>query len=93
MHYVYVLHSLHREWAYIGYTSDLPRRMKPHRDGKVPSTRAYLPVQLIYYEAYLSSEDARQREKGLKYFGRAYAQLKRRMDGSLRLLQARIGAG
>lgn len=57
--------------------------MKEHNDGKVFSTKNYRPFSLIYYEAYLSENDARKREKQLKYFGNAYKLLIRRIKGSL----------
>ncbi|MBI2890672.1 MAG: GIY-YIG nuclease family protein [Nitrospirae bacterium] len=85
MYYVYLLRSLHHDWGYIGYTSHLRTRMRQHRTGQARSTRPYLPVKPVYYEAYISWEDARHREQALKYFGKAYGQLKRRLAHSLRL--------
>ena len=52
-----------------------------HDEGKVPSTRYRLPLRLMYYESYLNEQSARQREKHLKHFGRAYQELKRRIYG------------
>ncbi|MBI2059609.1 MAG: GIY-YIG nuclease family protein [Nitrospirae bacterium] len=84
MHYVYILCGASESWMYIGYTNDLRHRLAMHRGGKVESTKEHLPVRLVYYEAYASAEDAKNREKRLKYFGKAYGQLKRRMEQSLR---------
>jgi hypothetical protein len=39
---------------------------------------------LIYYEAYKSEFDAKGREWQLKKFGRAYAQLKKRISESIK---------
>ena len=64
--YVYVLESLQDEQRYIGYTNDLNRRLKEHREGKSFSTKFRLPVKLIYFEACLSSIDAKRRENYLK---------------------------
>ncbi len=52
--------------VYRGATSDLKARVKEHQQGKVPSTRHRLPVQLIYYEACLEAADAYRRERFLK---------------------------
>jgi hypothetical protein len=40
-------------------------------------------MDVVYYESYISLEDARKREKSLKYFGKAYSQLKSRIAMSL----------
>lgn len=66
MHYVYVLRSLADGNFYVGYTNDLKRRFAEHEQGKVPSTKSRLPVELVYYEACRSREDATKREKYLK---------------------------
>jgi len=66
MHYVYVLRSLADGNFYVGYTNDLKRRFAKHEQGKVPSTKSRLPVELVYYEACRSRQDATKREKYLK---------------------------
>jgi len=66
MHYVYVLRSLADGNFYVGYTNDLKRRFAEHEQGKVPSTKSRLPVELVYYEACRSRQDATKREKYLK---------------------------
>ena len=64
--YIYVLESLQDGERYIGYTIDLNRRLKEHKLGKSFSTKFRLPVKLIYFEACLSSIDAKRRENYLK---------------------------
>lgn len=65
MHYVYYL--LRKDMKiYTGSTSDLKRRISEHEQGKVTSTKPFLPVQLIGYEAFVVGSDARRREKYLK---------------------------
>lgn len=66
MFYVYVLFSEKDGKFYIGYTSNLPRRMRQHREGEVPSTKCRRPLRLIFYEAYLDQKDALRREDYFK---------------------------
>jgi putative endonuclease len=62
----------------------LRRRIEEHRKGEVFSTKGFSDLALVYYEAYSSERDARIREKRLKYFGKAYQELKKRISGSLK---------
>ena len=72
-HYTYVLLSHKDGNKYIGYTSDLKRRIIEHNLGKSFSTAFRRPLSLIYCEACLSEKDARQREKYFKStIGRRY---------------------
>ncbi len=64
--YVYVLESLIDDNRYIGYTSNLKRRIKEHLAGYNFSTKFSLPFKLIYFEGCLSEQDAKRREKYLK---------------------------
>ena len=68
---------------YIGCTKDLRKRIEQHKAGEVYTTKKYLPVKLIYYEAYNSEENAKEREDRLKFYGKALAQLKRRIKHSI----------
>ena len=83
MFHVYILKSLKNKSLYVGYTNDVERRLKEHNDGKVEYTKGLLPWKLVYYESFVSGEDARVRERNLKYFGKAYGQLKGRIKNSL----------
>ena len=67
----------------IPYTSDLKRRMREHQCGKSFATSFRLPVKLVYYEAYASEKDARDRERKLKQYGKAIQLLKARIKESL----------
>lgn len=53
-------------WIYVGKTKDLRNRFNRHNSGRVKSTKAYRPLILVYYEAYLLSKDASKREIELK---------------------------
>ncbi len=64
--YVYVLQSLKDGDNYIGYSHNLRRRIKEHELGLNFSTSFRRPFKLIYYEACLNEQDAKQREKYLK---------------------------
>ena len=64
MYYVYFL-FLNNQKIYKGFTTDLKRRIKEHKAGKVASTKNKKPI-LIHYEAYLLKTDAERREKFLK---------------------------
>jgi len=66
MFYVYVLQSKKDEELYIGYTTDLKRRIVEHNEGLNLSTKRYRPWKIIYYEACLNNNDARRREDYLK---------------------------
>lgn len=58
---------------YTGFTVDLQDRLKQHKEGKVKTTKNRRPLELIYYEACMSEEDAVYREKYLKSsYGKRY---------------------
>ncbi len=84
MHYVYLIRSERDGKLYIGQTSDVDLRLQQHNDGKSTYTRLRRPWKLVYFEAFLSKKDALIRELALKDFGRAYGQLKRRLENSFR---------
>ena len=70
MYYVYVLFNENNpKDTYLGYSSDLRKRVMQHNSGMNTSTRGR-QWQLVYYEAYVSEKAARLREKRLKYDGR-----------------------
>lgn len=65
-YYVYILQSLKNLSLYIGYTSDLKKRVKDHNKGLSKATKPHFPYKLIFYEAYLNRQDAKKREVYLK---------------------------
>ncbi len=65
-YYVYILQSLKNNSLYIGYTSDLRKRLKEHNSGKSKATKPFRPYKLIFYEAFLNKTDAENREEYLK---------------------------
>ena len=73
------------EKIYTGFSSDLKRRFEEHRMGLVKSTKNRRPLKLVYYEAFLSIVDARNREKYLKSGGKAKNALKLQITDSLKI--------
>lgn len=65
-YYVYILQNRLKNFIYIGYSEDLKQRIFSHDKGENKSTKAYLPLELIHYEAYRNMADAKRREKYLK---------------------------
>ena len=78
MYYVYLLRDIKNK-IYIGFTSNLRRRIREHQLGKVFTTRKMDKPQLIYYEAYSTKLLAIEREGQLKRFGSAYYGLIKRL--------------
>jgi putative endonuclease len=66
MFYVYLLRSVTDDGFYIGFSTDLKRRLLEHKRGASFATRFRGPWKLIYYEAYAQREDAEGRECYLK---------------------------
>ncbi|MFA5986213.1 MAG: GIY-YIG nuclease family protein [Parcubacteria group bacterium] len=85
MWYVYVLQSKKEpNWFYKGSTNDLKRRIEQHNCGEVQSTKFYIPLALVYYEAYLTEEVARTRESSIKKSGSVWKPLMDRIKSSLK---------
>lgn len=83
MYFVYFIKSKKNNSIYVGITNNLIRRLKQHNEGQ-GSTKRYRPWKYAYIEGYFLEEDAVKREKNIKYFGKVYSQLKRRIKNSLR---------
>ncbi|MCL5004785.1 MAG: GIY-YIG nuclease family protein [Patescibacteria group bacterium] len=83
MHYLYILKSKVNGELYIGNTGNIKKRLEEHNSGKQKATKRYKPWKIVYLEGYFSENDAKIREHNLKYFGKAYSQLKRRIKNSL----------
>jgi len=88
MYYTYVLLSKKDGKFYIGFTTDLDKRLKEHENGKVQSTKGRRPFLLVYYEACNNQNDAIHREKYFKSgFGRRF--LNNRLENDLKQSQFR----
>ncbi|MBM3251289.1 MAG: GIY-YIG nuclease family protein [Candidatus Omnitrophica bacterium] len=75
MHYVYLLKEKSKNKTYIGYTKELEQRLRQHKSAQ--------EIELIYYEAYKTEKEARDRERRLKMYGSAWRALKQRLRISL----------
>ena len=64
--YVYVLESTIDGKRYIGYTSNIKKRLEEHKTGGTPSTQPRRPFKMVYFEGCLNSNDAKRRERYLK---------------------------
>ena len=68
---------------YYGFTSNLKQRFAKHQE--MPKHAGW---NLVYYEAYLNEQDARDRERMLKKYGAARGHLKKRIARSTGLESA-----
>jgi len=66
MFYTYILKSKKSDELYIGYTSNLKKRLEEHNRGLNLSTKSGKPWKIIYYEACIDQSDAKRRENYLK---------------------------
>ena len=79
MYYVYLLHSKKTNKFYIGSTADLKQRFYQHNHSDSISTKAGVPWDLVYYEAFPAKSLALERERKLKRYGRGLVELKQRI--------------
>ena len=71
--WVYILTNRPNGILYIGVTDNLPRRIWEHREGVVDGfTKQYGLKRLVYFEQYDDIRTARQRERNLKHYSRAW---------------------
>ena len=66
MFHTYILKSKNYKRHYIGSTSGLENRLDEHNRGKVKSTKAYKPWEIIYTEVYNTKKEAYKRELEIK---------------------------
>lgn len=65
-HFVYILEAAYGNY-YTGYTTDLGRRMKEHREGRgAKFTMGFGFKRLLYHETYRTKSAALKREAYLK---------------------------
>jgi len=92
MYYVYVLYSIKFNKFYIGLTDNIKERVEEHNLPENKGwTRKYKPWMLVYYESYLTASEARLRELSLKYYGKTWTELKKRILRSLKGAAMSVG--
>ena len=84
MYYVYVIQSMKDNTFYIGYSSNLKRRIFQHNNGESSFTSNHMPWKLVYYEAFLTEDLALEREGKLKQRGRGWQELRKRIGVKFR---------
>ena len=83
MYFVYILQSLSQDDRfYLGFTSNLDKRLGQHNSGQNASTRG-TSWRIVFYEAYLNERAARARERSLKRSGHGRRILMDRVRASL----------
>lgn len=74
MNYTYIVKCSDKTF-YTGWTNDLKKRIEMHNSGKgAKYTKARLPVELVYYEAFDTKEEAMSREWHIKRLSRSKKQ-------------------
>ena len=61
--FVYLLRSLKDGQFYIGWTTDLKRRLEEHNAELTTSTKSRKPFELVYYETCSCPELAKSHER------------------------------
>ena len=64
--YVYLLQSRKDRKYYLGWTTDILRRLAEHNEGLNRSTKSRVPFKLVSFEIFSTKEKAKAREKALK---------------------------
>ncbi|NOR76241.1 MAG: GIY-YIG nuclease family protein [Draconibacterium sp.] len=67
MYFTYVLYSRNFNKIYVGYSSDVKKRLAAHNDERNTGwTKKYQSWEIIYQEEFSSKTEALKREKQLK---------------------------
>lgn len=66
MYYTYILKSRKNGKYYIGYTSDLRKRLKLHNSNKNLATKNLGPWELFYFEEFETEAKSMKRERQIK---------------------------
>jgi putative endonuclease len=83
VHYFYILRSIKNNKLYLGFSTDLEKRLKEHNDGKNFATKPNIPYELIYYAAFKNKKDAIECEKYFKTTA-GWRRLHRMLQNSLK---------
>jgi putative endonuclease len=66
MYTVYVLKSRKNNFIYVGSTEDIDNRIGKHNKGRVKSTKAYIPWELVETRSFSTRSEAVKEELFLK---------------------------
>ena len=66
MFYAYVLKSTMHDYYYKGHCRDVEKRILQHNSGMTKSIKPYIPLILVYFEAFDTEAEAIVREKYFK---------------------------
>ena len=79
MYYAYIIQSIpYPRRKYIGFSTDLKKRLADHNASRNTSTRNGKPWKLVFYAAFESEEEAKLFEEYLKTSsGKAFANKRR----------------
>lgn len=68
--YVYIILTVNNK-LYCGYTDDVKKRYKLHKDGKgAKFTRANKPFKLVYVKEFETKQEAQKEEYRIKHLSR-----------------------
>lgn len=76
--FVYLLQSQKDGKFYLGWTTDLRRRLDEHNARRVQSTKSRAPFKFIGMEIFPNQTQAKARERTLKHNPNMYKQFKKR---------------
>ena len=77
---MYLLQGRYEGTFYVGWTTDLLRRLAEHNEHLSTYTRRKAPWKLMGFEVYPTVEEAKQRERTLKHNPRMLALFKKRLS-------------
>ena len=66
MYFVYILYSKNFDRYYVGHCENMAIRLARHNARSVPSTKPYVPWEVVYTENYPTRNLASTREKEIK---------------------------
>ena len=66
MFYTYILYAVKHDRYYIGQCEDVNARLIRHNNRGVPSTKPYVPWELVYTETFTSRAEATAKEIKIK---------------------------
>jgi len=66
MYFVYIIQSEIDNSFYIGYTTNIDKRLSEHNNGLSRYTSRKMPWKLVYHEAFILKTEALKRELFLK---------------------------